>query len=1517
MGNVGHAIFFAVISLALLGRTTADPTWKLIDGLLKFVSVGSKGVWGVNRNDDIYYRSGTLEDGEASGSGWVNIAGKLKQISSGHSVWGVNANDDIFIRQGLTASNPTGTSWLNVAGKLKQLDVSSTANQIWGVNSNDNIYRRTGITTDLPAGTNWEQVDGLLKFVSVGPAGIWGVNANDDIFYRTGTFGNEASAGSGWEHIEGKLKQISSGDNIVWGVNVNDDIFIREGISLSTPAGTGWKRIPGKLKQVETGPIGRQAWGVNSGDYIYQRINLTATGPLEPIWKSTDGLLKFVSVGSKGVWGINRNDDIYYRSGTLENGESSGSGWVNIAGKLKQISSGHSVWGVNAIDNIFIRQGLTASNPTGTSWLNVAGKLKQLDVSSTANQVWGVNTNDNIYRRTGITTDLPAGTDWEQVDGLLKFVSVGPAGVWGVNANDDIFYRTGTFGNEASAGSGWEHIEGKLKQISSGDNIVWGVNVNDDIFIREGISLRTPAGTGWKQIPGKLKQVETGLSGQQAWGVNSGDYIFKRTRLTATRPSDIFQLPTIDDYTVRAGDCSGNDIWSIYGDGITLQDCAERCTSHPDCVSFMFFDNKRCFPKSRTCEETSKDNPKNVFYDKIIEDVLSGVDGYTPRHGDCPGNDIWSIYGDEITLQDCAERCTSHADCVAFMFFDNKRCFPKTETCDDTRKENPKNVFYDKNVAPLPTIDGFSARRGDCPGNDIWSIYRDEITLSDCAERCTSHADCVAFMFFDNKRCFPKTKTCQDTNKDNPKNVFYDKPFVVTERNVALNKMASQSSLFRSEYPAERAVDGNTGNVLYPRQECTHTDLEYEPWWKVDLGDTYVISHVTIINRGDCCGERLQNFMVRVGPFEDLRENTPCGDIYSETPSDGETIDVRCAEPISGRWVSVQLIGREDYLSLCEVQVFSGSEPKSVRLTDETSKRWRDDLRCGSEFPAPNATRGECDPDSCFPCCSQSGYCGNTPEHCDCADCVNYGKIYGVEQSPAWSGLSEEALLSVSWREDFRCGPGFSAPGAEVAECNPHSCNPCCSGSGWCGNTDDHCGCPDCVDYRSHGVPGIKWREDGRCGPEFSAPGTDPGECDPISLFPCCSAAGECSGTAAHCKCEGCIDFRKSPGTDVSREVRGFLLRVGDCPGNDIWSLYGDDITLDACAERCNSHADCVAFMFFDNRRCFPKTKTCKKMNKDNRKNVFYDKESATLLSVEGYTVRTGDCPGNDIWSIYGDDITLSDCAERCTSHADCVAFMFFDNKRCFPKTNTCEDTSKDNPKNVFYDKKIERPPIVDGFSVRRGDCPGNDIWSIYGDGITQSDCAERCTSHADCVAFMFFDNKRCFPKTKTCEDTSKENPKNVFYDKDIVSMTASSERGPAFTAQNSKLDWQETATAAGAWSAQPWLMFDLGRSKRVTSVVTQGRNYSPDWPGESHEEWVTSYSISYGDEKGDEAWYAGNDGETVAFEGNTDRDSKVRHDFSDFSGPFTARFVKIHPRTWHGWVSMRAELDTDPYLDF
>ncbi|XP_019635211.1 PREDICTED: plasminogen-like [Branchiostoma belcheri] len=201
-----------------------------VGGQLEFVSVGSKGVWGVNHLDDVFYHVRGFDINPSNlPVSWDQTEGtlKLKQISSGRSVWGISANGDVLIRLGMALTY--GSTWETVQGvKLKQLDASSNANQLWGVDSNNNIFRRTGISPNRPAGTDWEQIDGSMKFVTVGPAGVWAVDANDDIFYRTGTFGNKASSGSGWKQIEGKLKQISSGDNIVWGVHVNDDIYVRE-----------------------------------------------------------------------------------------------------------------------------------------------------------------------------------------------------------------------------------------------------------------------------------------------------------------------------------------------------------------------------------------------------------------------------------------------------------------------------------------------------------------------------------------------------------------------------------------------------------------------------------------------------------------------------------------------------------------------------------------------------------------------------------------------------------------------------------------------------------------------------------------------------------------------------------------------------------------------------------------------------------------------------------------------------------------------------------------------------------------------------------------------------------------------------------------------------------------------------------------------------------------------------------------------------------------------------------------
>eukprot|EP00744_Colponema_vietnamica_P022685 GILI01032640.1.p1 GENE.GILI01032640.1~~GILI01032640.1.p1 ORF type:complete len:419 (+),score=89.82 GILI01032640.1:147-1403(+) len=48
------------------------------------------------------------------------------------------------------------------------------------------------------------------------------------------------------------------------------------------------------------------------------------------------------------------------------------------------------------------------------------------------------------------------------------------------------------------------------------------------------------------------------------------------------------------------------------------------------------------------------------------------------------------------------------------------------------------------------------------------------------------------------------------------------------------------------------------------------------------------------------------------------------------------------------------------------------------------------------------------------------------------------------------------------WRNDGRCGPEFPSPAGPASLCNPYSSNPCCSPSGWCGASEQHCNCPQC-----------------------------------------------------------------------------------------------------------------------------------------------------------------------------------------------------------------------------------------------------------------------------------------------------------------------------------------------------------------------------------------------------------------------------------------------------------------------
>jgi len=136
-------------------------------------------------------------------------------------------------------------------------------------------------------------------------------------------------------------------------------------------------------------------------------------------------------------------------------------------------------------------------------------------------------------------------------------------------------------------------------------------------------------------------------------------------------------------------------------------------------------------------------------------------------------------------------------------------------------------------------------------------------------------------------------------------------------QDVARDGTASQSSDylgFNLDTKAFKAINGNTSGDCYTH-ECSVTAKEYQPWWKVDLHNIYLIHTIVIWNRSDCCMDRLNNAELKI--YRD--------DILVDTKNFGDMGDTKKKEfhysGIIGNIVKVQLPGT-NYLHLLEVQVF-------------------------------------------------------------------------------------------------------------------------------------------------------------------------------------------------------------------------------------------------------------------------------------------------------------------------------------------------------------------------------------------------------------------------------------------------------------------------------------------------------------------------------------------------------------------------------------------------------------------
>ena len=57
---------------------------------------------------------------------------------------------------------------------------------------------------------------------------------------------------------------------------------------------------------------------------------------------------------------------------------------------------------------------------------------------------------------------------------------------------------------------------------------------------------------------------------------------------------------------------------------------------------------------------------------------------------------------------------------------------------------------------------------------------------------------------------------------------------------IAMHKTSVQSSTNYNGF-ASRAVDGNF-KFRWADKSCTHTNDEQDPWWRVDLGQEYIVT---------------------------------------------------------------------------------------------------------------------------------------------------------------------------------------------------------------------------------------------------------------------------------------------------------------------------------------------------------------------------------------------------------------------------------------------------------------------------------------------------------------------------------------------------------------------------------------------------------------------------------------------------------------------------------------------------
>uniref|UniRef100_A0A3Q2DBI6 Si:ch211-215k15.4 n=1 Tax=Cyprinodon variegatus TaxID=28743 RepID=A0A3Q2DBI6_CYPVA len=138
-------------------------------------------------------------------------------------------------------------------------------------------------------------------------------------------------------------------------------------------------------------------------------------------------------------------------------------------------------------------------------------------------------------------------------------------------------------------------------------------------------------------------------------------------------------------------------------------------------------------------------------------------------------------------------------------------------------------------------------------------------------------------------------------------------------KNMAIYGKASQSTVYPGAI-ANNAIDGNR-EARFDLGSCSATNNDFNPWWRLDLGKTHKVFSISITNRLEV-HTRINGAEIRIGDSLDNNGNNNPRCAVISTISPGFTETFQC-NGMDGRFINIVIPGRNEFLTLCEVEVYA------------------------------------------------------------------------------------------------------------------------------------------------------------------------------------------------------------------------------------------------------------------------------------------------------------------------------------------------------------------------------------------------------------------------------------------------------------------------------------------------------------------------------------------------------------------------------------------------------------------